>query len=90
MRGEGEGYLIFIIIAAIVRAEADEYRQFAILRIGAEVGQGFGMGKHLQASVLAHIHACILVDGTGIAGSQLFQFQAHARSAGGVAAVRGR
>ena len=77
MWGEGEGDFIFIIVATIVRAETDEYRQFTVLRVGSEIGQGFGMGKHLQAVILAHVHTGVFVDGTGITGSQLFKFQAH-------------
>ena len=50
-----ERNLVLIVIVLIVAAQTDEDRQLVVLQIGGILLQRIGMGKHLDALVLAEI-----------------------------------
>ena len=65
--GELQRYLILIVIALVVVAQAHEQGQLVVLQSGGVGLEGVGMGKHLQPAVLAQVLVGVLVDGLGLA-----------------------
>ena len=64
-----QGYLVFIVVIAIIRTQAQEYRHLTALQgsgIGVALLQLVGMSKELQVAVLAHIVLDTLIHGTCI------------------------
>ena len=73
--GQLERNLILIVIVLIVAAQTDEDRQLAVLQIGGVLLQGIGMGKHLDALVLAEIEGRVLIYRLCLAMGQILHHQ---------------
>ena len=64
--GNGEGNLVFVEIALVVRSQTYEEAGLTVLnRLLAH--EAIGMGKHLQVLVATQVKADIFIDSTGIA-----------------------
>ena len=73
--GNAKGNFVFVEVALVVAAQAQEYAGLAVLQVGDVVHQRIGVDVELEVLVLAHVVVAVLVDSLGIARRQVFDHQ---------------
>ena len=74
---ELQRYLIFIIVALVVAAEAHEDGELVVLQVGDILQEGVGVDEHLQTLVLAQVEGSLLVDRLRLAAAEVLHNHAH-------------
>ena len=69
-------YLVFVVVALVVGAQADEDGQLVVLEVGGVRQQVVSVYEHLQAFVLAQVEVGVLIDGLRLALRQVLHRQA--------------
>ena len=70
-RGEGEGYLVFVVVALVVTTDSDEEAHLVVLQFRVTFHR-IGMDEHLQVLVVAEVHVHGLIHRTGVACGKVF------------------
>ena len=68
---------VLVIVVLVIAAQANEHRQFVVVQFAHIVEHVFGVGKHLQPPILAHIQRNVFIDGARIAGCQIVHTHNH-------------
>ncbi len=70
-------HFILVEVALVVGTQSQEDARLAVGYIRNVLGQGIGVEEHLQVLVLAHIVGAVLIDGAGVAGTQIAHYHGH-------------
>ena len=74
--GQMKWDLVFVVVVAQVRTEADETAQVAVFEFGID-GYLLGVDEHLQVLVLAHVVTRILVHRSGVTRTKVCHAENH-------------